>query len=104
RTETAKSGAKSFGMSGSRLRAAGLAKALLVLVEGGAWLPYHRRAKRSMTARRHPNRHRELALSMNPHEIIEVDTAIVGCDGGGSALGHPLVCLNLEQSGALDCA
>src|SRR3954471_15854196 len=26
-----------------------------------------------------------------PPEVIEVDTASVGCDGGGGALGHPLI-------------
>ncbi len=39
---------------------------------------------------------------MDPHEIIEVETAIVGCDGGG-ALGHPLVYLNMEKRGSIDC-
>jgi uncharacterized Zn-finger protein len=40
---------------------------------------------------------------MNAHEVIEVETAVVGCDGGGGALGHPLVYLNMEKSGAVDC-
>ena len=40
---------------------------------------------------------------MNPHEIIEVETTVVGCDGGGGALGHPLVYLNMERRGAVDC-
>jgi uncharacterized Zn-finger protein len=38
-----------------------------------------------------------------PKETIEVETATVGCDGGGGALGHPLVYLNLAKEGALDC-
>jgi uncharacterized Zn-finger protein len=36
-------------------------------------------------------------------EIIEVDTTTVGCDGGGGALGHPLVYLNLGAAGKVDC-
>jgi uncharacterized Zn-finger protein len=40
---------------------------------------------------------------MDPHEIIEVETATVGCDGGGGALGHPLVYLNMEKRGSIDC-
>ncbi len=36
-------------------------------------------------------------------ETIEVDTATVGCDGGGGALGHPLVYLNLGPAGKVDC-
>ena len=40
---------------------------------------------------------------MNQHEIIEVETEIVGCDGGDDALGHPLVYLKMEQQGEVDC-
>ena len=36
---------------------------------------------------------------MKPAEIIHVDTATVGCDGGGGALGHPLVYLSIGHSG-----
>jgi uncharacterized Zn-finger protein len=36
-------------------------------------------------------------------EIIEVETRTVGCDGGGGALGHPLVYLNLGPEGKVDC-
>lgn len=32
---------------------------------------------------------------MKPVETIEVDHDPVGCDGGGGALGHPLVYLTL---------
>lgn len=38
-----------------------------------------------------------------PPETIEVETAKVACDGGGGALGHPRVWLNLGQDGAVDC-
>lgn len=40
---------------------------------------------------------------MEPTEIITVETTTVGCDGGGGALGHPLVYLNMEKGGAVDC-
>jgi uncharacterized Zn-finger protein len=40
---------------------------------------------------------------MQPAEIIHVETATVGCDGGGGALGHPLVYLSIGQSGETDC-
>ncbi|MFC7334666.1 zinc-finger domain-containing protein [Rhodocista pekingensis] len=40
---------------------------------------------------------------MQPLEIIHVDDATVGCDGGGGALGHPLVYLPLGAKGEVDC-
>lgn len=40
---------------------------------------------------------------MQPVETIFVDDATVGCDGGGGALGHPLVYLSLEGKGQVDC-
>jgi len=40
---------------------------------------------------------------MQPAEIIHVDTATVGCDGGGGALGHPKVYLPIGPSGETDC-
>lgn len=43
------------------------------------------------------------ARLMDPHEIYQVETTVVGCDGGGGALGHPLVYLNMEKRGAVDC-
>ncbi len=42
-------------------------------------------------------------MAMQPIETIEVETAEVGCDGGGGALGHPLVYLPLGQEGRVDC-
>ncbi len=42
-------------------------------------------------------------MPMEPPEIIHVDTATVGCDGGGGALGHPLVYLPIGVSGQTDC-
>lgn len=40
---------------------------------------------------------------MAAEEVIEVTTATVGCDGGGGALGHPLVYLNLGDEGEIVC-
>jgi uncharacterized Zn-finger protein len=40
---------------------------------------------------------------MQPFEIITVDTAIVCCNGGGGALGHPAVYLNLAPKHQVEC-
>ena len=40
---------------------------------------------------------------MQPIETIEVETLTVGCDGGGGALGHPLVYLTLSNEGRTEC-
>ena len=40
---------------------------------------------------------------MQPTETIQVETETVGCDGGGGALGHPLVYLTLDNGGKADC-
>jgi len=36
-------------------------------------------------------------------ERIEVKTRTVGCDGGGGALGHPLVYLEIGPPGRIVC-
>jgi uncharacterized Zn-finger protein len=38
-----------------------------------------------------------------PPEIIEVEKTEISCDGGGGALGHPKVWLNLGKNGTVDC-
>lgn len=38
-----------------------------------------------------------------PFEVITVDTDRVACDGGGGALGHPKVYLNLGAEGRVEC-
>jgi uncharacterized Zn-finger protein len=38
-----------------------------------------------------------------PDESIEVDSKVVGCDGGGGALGHPLVYLNMGPATEIVC-
>lgn len=40
---------------------------------------------------------------MDGGERIEVTTATVGCDGGGGALGHPLVYLKIGDSREIVC-
>ncbi len=40
---------------------------------------------------------------MQPIETIYVETEKVGCDGGGGALGHPLVYITLGKEGHADC-
>src|SRR5690348_8434104 len=38
-----------------------------------------------------------------PFETITVDTDRVACDGGGGALGHPKVYLNLGEERRVEC-
>ncbi|MFN4163414.1 MAG: zinc-finger domain-containing protein [Ferrovibrio sp.] len=38
-----------------------------------------------------------------PVETIEVDSPVVACDGGGGALGHPRVYLNMGEKHEIDC-
>lgn len=40
---------------------------------------------------------------LDPPETIEVKDQVVACDGGGGALGHPRVFLNMEGKGQVDC-
>jgi uncharacterized Zn-finger protein len=40
---------------------------------------------------------------VEPHEIIEVETETVACDGGEGPLGHPRVYLNMGGGDHVDC-
>ncbi len=40
---------------------------------------------------------------MQPAETIETDSEVLSCDGGGGALGHPRIYLNMEGRGEIDC-
>jgi uncharacterized Zn-finger protein len=40
---------------------------------------------------------------MQPFETIYVDTQVVACNGGGGALGHPRVYLNLGPDHRVEC-
>ena len=41
--------------------------------------------------------------TMAAPETIEVETEVVACDGGGGALGHPKVYLNMEGRRWVEC-
>jgi uncharacterized Zn-finger protein len=43
------------------------------------------------------------ALKLAPPEVIEVDDTRVACDGGGGALGHPRVFLQIGEENFVDC-
>lgn len=40
---------------------------------------------------------------MSDTDRIEVNTATVGCDGGGGDLGHPTVYLKIGDEGGIVC-
>jgi uncharacterized Zn-finger protein len=40
---------------------------------------------------------------MVPFETIEINEMVTACNGGGGALGHPRVFLNLAPSGRVEC-
>jgi uncharacterized Zn-finger protein len=40
---------------------------------------------------------------MTPFETIEIDEMVTACNGGGGAMGHPRVYLNLAPSGRVEC-
>ena len=42
-------------------------------------------------------------MGAEPVETVTVDEATIACDGGGGALGHPKVFLNLAAGGEMDC-
>ena len=41
--------------------------------------------------------------TVSTEHSIEVDTTTVACDGGGGALGHPTVYLQIDASGEVVC-
>ncbi len=42
-------------------------------------------------------------MATTPTETIEITSETVACDGGGGALGHPKVYLNLGDKDQIDC-
>ena len=44
-----------------------------------------------------------MTQGVEPPEIIEVGSRQVACDGGGSALGHPKVYLNMGTADFVEC-
>jgi uncharacterized Zn-finger protein len=43
------------------------------------------------------------SMTVEAPEIIEVDDTRVACDGGGGALGHPLVYLEMGDETFVEC-
>lgn len=43
------------------------------------------------------------AAQTSAPETISVDSPVVACDGGGGALGHPRVYLNMGDKTEIDC-
>ena len=48
-------------------------------------------------------RRKRSGIVTEPFQVITVDTDRVACDGGGGALGHPKVYLNLGPEGHVEC-
>jgi uncharacterized Zn-finger protein len=48
-----------------------------------------------------PPRHADAIIP--PPEAIVVSTKRVACDGGGGALGHPLVYMDMGDDGTVEC-
>lgn len=42
-------------------------------------------------------------MSQEPLEVIEIEQTTARCDGGGGALGHPTVYLNMGETRKIDC-
>lgn len=42
-------------------------------------------------------------MPIDAPEIVEVDDTRVACDGGGGALGHPLVYLEMGDQNFVEC-
>ena len=40
---------------------------------------------------------------VDPPEVISVESTRVACDGGGGALGHPLVFMEMGDSAYVEC-
>lgn len=40
---------------------------------------------------------------MGPFETIYINETVAACNGGGGALGHPRVFLNLGRDGKVEC-
>jgi uncharacterized Zn-finger protein len=45
----------------------------------------------------------ELSMPVEAPEIIETDKTRVACDGGGGALGHPRVYLEMGDESFVEC-
>ena len=45
----------------------------------------------------------QAAKTSSAPETITVESPVVACDGGGGALGHPRVYLNMGEKHEIDC-
>lgn len=45
----------------------------------------------------------DVSTAIDPPEVIRVGTKRVKCDGGGGALGHPVVFYDMGQADHVDC-
>jgi uncharacterized Zn-finger protein len=45
----------------------------------------------------------ELSMPVEAPEIVETDNTRVACDGGGGALGHPRVYLEMGDENFVEC-
>jgi uncharacterized Zn-finger protein len=45
----------------------------------------------------------ELSMPVEAPEIVETDNTRVACDGGGGALGHPKVFLEMGDENFVEC-
>ena len=45
----------------------------------------------------------DIAMPVEAPEIVETDKTRVACDGGGGALGHPRVYLEMGDETAVEC-
>jgi uncharacterized Zn-finger protein len=48
-------------------------------------------------------RHFFYGSPMTPFETVEIGEMVTACNGGGGAMGHPRVYLNLAPSGRVEC-
>ena len=42
-------------------------------------------------------------VPVDPPEVVSVESTRVACDGGGGALGHPLVFMEMGDSDFVEC-
>jgi uncharacterized Zn-finger protein len=50
-----------------------------------------------------PSANERDVMPVEAPEVIEVETTRVSCDGGGGALGHPKVYLEMGDEGYVEC-
>jgi uncharacterized Zn-finger protein len=61
---------------------------------------YHRARQTVSRAGQYPH---HFQAHMGPFETIYINETVAACNGGGGALGHPRVFLNLGRDGKVEC-